>query len=87
VFEELFYNGLPIYGIWQDNGIPANGAALPMGKSSVTVILSDFFHAYTMEIADDNVMSFMLEDGFDAIIWAAEDARVKCDIRAAILGK
>jgi hypothetical protein len=40
-----------------------------------------------MEIADDNVMSFMLEDGFDAIIWAAEDARKTCEVRTAILGK
>lgn len=87
MFEELFYEGLPVCGIWQDNGIPANGAALPLGKSSVTVILSDFFHTYTMEIADDNVLSFMEESGFDSVIWAVDDTRVKCDIRAAILGK
>lgn len=87
MFDDLFYHGCPVYGIWQDNGIPANGAALPMGKSSVTVILTDFFHTYTIEVADDNVLSFMCEDGFDSIVWAVDDARVKCDIRAAILGK
>lgn len=87
MFEEFFYNDFPVYGIWQDNGIPANGAALPLGKSSVTVILTDFFHTYTMEISDDNVLSFMQEQGFDAIIWAAEDARIRCEVRAAILGR
>lgn len=87
MLENLFYDGLPIYGIWQDNGIPANGAALPLGKSSVTIILTDFSHAYTIEVADNNVLSFMREDGFDSIVWACDDARVKCDIRAAILGK
>lgn len=87
MLENLFYNGLPIYGIWVDNGIPANGNAAPLGKSSVTVILSDFFHSYTMEIHDEDVLSFMQEDGFDAIVWAIEDARAKCEIRTAILGK
>lgn len=87
MFEELFYEGMPICGIWQDNGIPANGAALPLGRSSVTVILSDFFHAYTLEISDNDVISFMSEDGFDSIIWATDDARVKCEIRTAILGR
>lgn len=87
MFEELFYKDLPIYGIWQDNGIPANGAALPLGKSSVTIILTNFFQAYTLEVADNVVPSLMAEEGFDAVIWAKDDARVKCDIRAAILGK
>lgn len=87
VFEELFYHGCPVYGIWTDNGIPANGAAVPLGKSSVTVILTDFFHTYTMEIDDDDVLSFMSEQGFDSIVWAVDDARVKCAIRSAILGK
>lgn len=85
--EDLFYAGFPIYGIWVDNGIPTNGAAMPLGRSSVTVILTDFFHTYTMEIADDNVLSFMCEDGFDAILWAKEDARVACEVRTAILGR
>lgn len=87
MLENLFYDGLPVYGIWQDNGILPNGAAFPMGKSSVTVILSDFFHTYTMEIDDDDVFSFMGELGFDNIIWAAQDARERCPIRTAILGK
>lgn len=87
MFEELFYNDCPVFGVWVDNGIPANGAALPLGKSSVTVILTDFFHTYTMEIMDDDVLSFMCEDGFDAILWAKEDARVSCEVRTAILGK
>lgn len=86
MFDSLFYDGMPVYGIWQDNGIPANGAAVPLGKSSVTVILTDFFQTYTLEIADDNVLSFMSENGFDNILWANEDARVKCEIRSAILG-
>lgn len=87
MFEELFYKDWQVFGIWQDNGIPANGAALPMGKSSVTVILSDFFHTYTMEIEDDNVMSFMTEEGFNSVIWAGDDARKSCEVRSAILGK
>jgi hypothetical protein len=87
VFEELFYKDLPVFGIWQDNGIPANGAALPLGKSSVTVILTDFFHTYTMEVHDDNVLSFMCEDGFDSIVWAVDDARKSCEVRSAILGR
>ncbi len=87
MFNELFYCDLPVYGIWQDNGIPANGAAVPLGKSSVTVILTDFFHSYTMEVEDDNVLAFMSESGFDNILWAIEDARIKCAIRSAILGK
>lgn len=87
MFEELFYSDCPVYGVWQDNGIPANGAALPLGKSSVTVILTDFFQTYTLEIMDDDVLSFMCEDGFDSIVWAVDDARKTCEIRTAILGK
>lgn len=87
MFEELFYDGLPVFGIWQDNGIPANGAAMPLGKSGVTVILTNFFQAYTLEIADNDVLSFMAEKGFNGVIWAIDDARVKCEIRTAILGR
>lgn len=87
MFEELFYKDLPVFGIWHDNGIPANGAALPMGKSSVTVILTNFFQAYTLEIADNDVLSFMLEEGFNSVIWAGDDARKTCEVRTAILGR
>lgn len=87
MLEELFYTDCPVYGIWQDNGIPANGNAKPIGQSSVTVILTDSFHTYTMEIADNDVFSLTCEPGFDSIIWAAQDARERCPIRLAILGK
>lgn len=87
MFEELFYSSLPVFGIWQDNGIPANGAALPLGKSSVTVILTNFFQTYTLEIADNDVLSFMSEEGFNSVIWAGDDARKTCEVRTAILGK
>ncbi len=87
MLEDMFYDGCQVYGIWTDNGIPANGNARPMGESTVTVILTDFFHSYTLEIADNNVLAFMSESGFDSIIWASEDARVRCAIRSAILGR
>jgi len=86
MFEELFYTDYPVYGIWQDNGIPANGAALPLGKSSVTVILTNFFQAYTLEIADNDVLSFMSEEGFNSVIWAGDDARKTCNVRTFVLG-
>ena len=86
LLEQLFYDNFPIYGIWEDNGIPKNGAAMPLGRSSVTVILTNLFQSYTLEIADNDVLSFMSECGFDNIIWAVDDARVRCEIRSAILG-
>lgn len=86
MLKELFHSDLPIYGIWQDNGILPNGSALPLGKSSVTIILSDLHSAYTMEVEDDDVLALMQADGFDSITWASEDARQKCSIRSAIVG-
>lgn len=69
-----------VFGLWQDNGILPNNTARDLGKSSVTVYLTDGVTSVTLEVHDNDVLAILPE--LDIVTaWADEDARKPCEIR------
>ena len=72
-----------VVGLWQDNGILPNNSAKDLGKSSVTVYLTDGCTTVTMEIHDNDVLHVLPE--LDIVsLWANEDARKPCEVRSML---
>jgi hypothetical protein len=78
MFNGIF-NGA-VVGLWQDNGILPNNTAKDLGKSSVSVYLTDGETSVTLEVHDNDVLAILSELDFVAA-WADEDARKPCEIR------
>ena len=72
-----------VFGLWQDNGILANNTARDLGKSSVTVYLTDGVTSVTLEVHDNDVLAILPELDIVAA-WADEDGRKPCAIRSML---